>query len=82
MPSKTIKSALLTCCLFSIHAAQAQVYIINTQTLDPEQLGTGGGHSLSDVKANRAVQLEYYHYSERLTIEDIARADGMSLMSI
>ena len=65
MPSKTIKSALLTCCLFSIHAAQAQVYIINTQTLDPEQLGTGGGHSLSDVKANRAVQLEYYHYSER-----------------
>lgn len=24
----------------------------------------------------------YYHYSERLTIEDIARADGMSLMSI
>ena len=24
----------------------------------------------------------YYHYSERLSIEDIARADGMSLMSI
>ena len=24
----------------------------------------------------------YYHYGERLTIEDIARADGMSLMSI
>lgn len=24
----------------------------------------------------------YYHYGERLTIEDIARADGMLLMSI
>lgn len=60
-----IRSILLAGSLLCAWPLQAQVYIINTQTLDPEQLEPGSGHSLGDVEANRKILLDYYHYSER-----------------
>ncbi|MDO5639678.1 MAG: hypothetical protein Q4G28_07380 [Neisseria sp.] len=66
MQNKKSKTrALLLCGLMLAQPVGAEIFIINTQTLDPEQLGTGRGHSLSDVEANRKVLLDYYRYSEQ-----------------
>lgn len=64
--TQTSKAILLAGMLCTA-AAHAEIYIINSQTLDPEQLGTGGGHSLSDVAANRKVLLDYYQYTHQQT---------------
>lgn len=61
----TISALLLAGCLAAIPASHAEIFIINTQTMEPEQVDTATSRSLSDVQANRAVLLQYYHYDER-----------------
>ncbi|UOO81055.1 hypothetical protein LVJ83_08685 [Uruburuella testudinis] len=60
-----IRTALIAFSLLCAWPAQAEIYIINTQTLDPEQLGPGSGHSLSNIEANRRILLDYYHYTDQ-----------------
>lgn len=51
--------------LFSL-SAHAEFFIINTQTLNPEEFSQSAGRSsLSDMDASKTALLQYYQYPER-----------------
>ena len=65
-PTKILSiSIALSLTLAAALPAQAEIFIINTQTLEPASMESQSGTSLSNVQANRQILLNYYHYSER-----------------